>query len=114
MRTLNRVASFSAGTMVGELAFIDGERRSASVVAQADVECYVCEAEDVLRLQESHPRIHAKLLRNISASLAAKLRRANHSVSVLFGADAVTARRLTTPSAECGGGGVIARDPPGV
>lgn len=78
-----RVASFSAGTMVGELAFIDGERRSANAVADGDVECFVFEAEDFLRLQESHPRIHAKVLRNIGASLATKLRRANHYVSVL-------------------------------
>jgi len=79
----SRLASFSAGTMVGELAFIDGERRSASVVAEAAVECYVFDAAEFLRLQESHPRIHAKVLRNIGASLATKLRRANHYVSVL-------------------------------
>lgn len=65
---LGRVASFSAGTMVGELAFIDGERRSGKVVTEADAECFVFEAADFVRLQESHPRIHAKVLRNISVS----------------------------------------------
>jgi glutaminase len=79
----SRVASFAAGTMVGELAFIDGERRSANVVAEGPAECVVFEAEDFRRLQESHPRIHATILRNIAASLATKLRRANQHVTVL-------------------------------
>ena len=79
----SRVASFAVGTMAGELAFIDGERRSANVVAEGSVECAVFEAEDFLRLQDTHPRIHATILRNIGASLATKLRRANHHVSVL-------------------------------
>ncbi len=79
----SRVASFAVGTMVGELAFIDGERRSANVIAEGEVECGVFEAEDFLRLQASHPRIHATILRNIAASLATKLRRVNQHVSVL-------------------------------
>jgi glutaminase len=79
----SRVASFAVGTMVGELAFIDGERRSANVVAEGTVECGVFEVADFSALQEAHPRIHATILRNIGASLAAKLRRANQHVSVL-------------------------------
>jgi glutaminase len=78
-----RVASFSVGTMVGELAFIDGERRSANVAAEMDLECGVLEVEDFLGLQESHPRIHATILRNIGVSLATKLRRATEHLSVL-------------------------------
>jgi len=81
--TGSRVASFSVGTMVGELAFIDGERRSANVAAEGEVECGVLEAADFLGLQESHPRIHATILRDIAASLANKLRRVNQHVSVL-------------------------------
>lgn len=79
----SRVASLSAGAMVGELALIDGERRVANVVAEGNVTCSVLEGVDFLRLQESHPRIHAAVLRNIAASLAAKLRRASHHVSAL-------------------------------
>jgi glutaminase len=78
-----RVASFSTGTMVGELAFIDGERRSAHVVAEGAVECAQFDGDDFRRLAESHPRIHAAILRNIAASLATKLRRANRQISVL-------------------------------
>ena len=78
----SRVASVSAGTMVGELAFIDGERRLADVVAEGDVTCRELEVGEFLRLQGSHPRIHATVLRNIAASLASKLRRASQHVGV--------------------------------
>ena len=77
------MASFSVGTMVGELAFIDGEPRSANVAAEMDLECGVLEAEDFLGLQQSHPRIHATVLRNIGVSLATKLRRATEHLNVL-------------------------------
>ncbi len=81
--TGSRVASFSVGTMVGELAFLDGARRSAHVVAECDVECSLFDVDDFLRLQESHPRIHATILRNLAVSLATKLRKVNRDVSIL-------------------------------
>jgi glutaminase len=81
--TGSRAASFSVGTMVGELAFLDGARRSAHVVAESDVECSLFDVADFLRLQESHPRTHATILRNLAVSLATKLRKANNDVSIL-------------------------------
>lgn len=84
--TGNRVASFSVGTMVGEMAFLDGARRSANVVAEGDVECVVFELEDFNRLLETHPRLHTKILRNIGVSLATKLRKVNEDVRILIAA----------------------------
>jgi len=81
--TSSRVASFSVGTMVGELAFLDGARRSANVVAECDVECSQFDVGDFLRMQDSHPRIHATILRNLAVSLATKLRKVNQDVSIL-------------------------------
>ena len=81
--TGSRVASFSVGTMVGELAFLDGARRSANVVAECDVECSLFDVGDFLRMQDSHPRIHATILRNLAVSLATKLRKVNRDVSIL-------------------------------
>ena len=37
----HRIASFSAGTVMGEIAFLDGGRRSATAVADEDVSCAV-------------------------------------------------------------------------
>ena len=79
----NRVASFSVGTMVGEMAFLDGARRSADVVAEGDVETAAFEIVDFVRLQQSHPVLHTKILRNIAVSLATKLRKVNQDMSVL-------------------------------
>ena len=81
--TGSRVASYSVGTMVGELAFLDGARRSAHVVAEGDVECSLFDVGDFLRLQDTHPRIHATILRNLGVSLATKLRKVNRDVSIL-------------------------------
>ena len=80
----NRVASFSVGTMVGEMAFLDGAHRSANVVAEGNVECAVFELQDFNRLLETHPQLHTKILRNIGVSLATKLRKVNEDVRILI------------------------------
>ncbi len=82
-----RTASFSPGTMVGGMAFIDGGPRSATLVADDDVECAVLQRGDFERLESTHPVVYAKILRNIAISLAAKLRLASAHL------DLVTRRR---------------------
>ena len=61
-------------------------RRSANVVAEGDVECVLFELEDLNRLLETHPRLHTKILRNISVSLATKLRKVHEDVHILIAA----------------------------
>jgi glutaminase len=78
-----RVASFSAGTMVGGMAFIDGGPRSATLVAEGAVECASLEKADFEGLAVAHPQLYARLLRNIAVSLAMKLRLANEHLRLL-------------------------------
>lgn len=78
-----RVASFSAGMMVGGMAFIDGGPRSATLVAEGDVACVSLERADFEGLATAHPTVHARLLKNIAASLATKLRLANEHLDLL-------------------------------
>jgi len=78
-----RLASCSTGTMVGEMAFLDGKERSADVVAEGDVECGELAVRGFGRLEQSAPGLYAKLLRNIALALAAKLRKANRAALVL-------------------------------
>lgn len=78
-----RVASFSAGTMVGGMGFIDGGPRSATLIAEGDVECASLERADFERLAIAHPSVHARLLSNIAISLAIKLRLANEQLDLL-------------------------------
>lgn len=79
----SRVASFSVGTMVGEMGFLDAAPRSADVVAEGRVETATLAMADFALLQRTHPVLHAKILRNIAVSLARKLRKVDEDVTVL-------------------------------
>lgn len=77
-----RLASFSAGMAFGEMAIMDGAPRSANVVAESELVCYLLKVEDLRGLAETSPAISIKLLENISLSLSNKLRRTNRELSV--------------------------------
>jgi len=68
---------------VAPAAFDAGLPRAATLVAEDDVECAVLERSEFERLQQSHPAIHVRILRNIAASIAAKLRLADMHLEVL-------------------------------
>lgn len=53
------------GEIFGEMSFLDGRPRSATVVAVTDIETYVIEKKDFETLVDEHPRITYKLLKNI-------------------------------------------------
>jgi len=77
----HRVASFSAGTALGELALIDASPRSATVLAHTKVECVSLSAADFEQLEINHPRISVSILRNLAKTLARRLRKANIEIS---------------------------------
>lgn len=53
------------GDIFGEMSFLDGRPRSATVVAISDIETYVMEKADFDTIVDSNPRVIYKLLRNI-------------------------------------------------
>ncbi len=53
------------GDIFGEMSFLDGRPRSASIVAISDLETYVLEKVDFETLVDGNPRLTYKLLRNI-------------------------------------------------
>lgn len=75
-----RLVTFAAGTVFGEVALLDTEVRSATVLADEDLVCYVLEHEAFRQLAESHPGIAVTLLRNIGRELSNRLRRANRVI----------------------------------
>lgn len=87
-----RLATLTAGMTFGELAVIDGARRSATVIADSDVECEALKGDDYKQLVDSHPRIKITILENISLAICSRLRKANRELSVLdrWSADAAT------------------------
>ena len=78
-----RLASFSSGVTFGEFAINPGQRRTADVFAEAEVECHVLKVEDLNQFTRSHPEIGAKLLRNVIAATAARLALANKAIAAL-------------------------------
>jgi len=80
-----RLASFSAGTVFGEVALLDQQPRSATVTADEDVVCYVLSEEAFRALVRDHHAIAIKLLTNLGSELSRRLRRANAMISELEG-----------------------------
>ncbi len=53
------------GDIFGEMAFLDGKPRSATIVAIADTRTYILDKNDFETLIDNHPRLMYKILRNI-------------------------------------------------
>jgi anti-anti-sigma factor len=69
-----RVAGLSVGTTVGEMALLEGGQRSATIIADEDVECYALTRTALATLLERHPTIALRLLVNLGAELSKRLR----------------------------------------
>jgi glutaminase len=78
-----RLASFGPGVSFGELALVDGGSRVADVIAESAVRCWVLRTERFAELAEKHPRLHARLLKNIGRNLSDRLRRTTREVRAL-------------------------------
>ena len=80
-----RLATFSPGTVFGELAILDKGPRSASVGADTHLTCFELDEEDFAALASSTPTAAIKLLQNLGHELSGRLRRANQAISQLEG-----------------------------
>jgi len=78
-----RLATFSPGTVFGELAILDAGPRSATVVADTDLVAYVLTAAEFTRMSAEIPAVAIKLLANLGRELSGRLRRANHTIHQL-------------------------------
>ncbi|NVO29295.1 glutaminase A [Donghicola sp. C2-DW-16] len=82
-QTLNGAHSFASigpGQTFGEMALMDGGKRSATVVAKSDAMVYALSVEEVFRLSQDRPRIEPTLLRNLVRNLSVRLRSANERI----------------------------------
>lgn len=71
------LATFTKGDFFGELALVDGERRSASAVAITDVKAAVIFKPDLDEFIEKYPRKGIKILTGIAHIIATRLRSLN-------------------------------------
>ena len=77
---VTRVASFSAGTVLGELALLDHAPRSATVLADEELACFVLTEASFHELKASHPAIAINLLSNLAREVSGRLRRATQTI----------------------------------
>lgn len=70
----------------GELALLDNDKRSATVVAASDVELLVINREDFLKFGNKYPLLGLIITREISKILASRLRKLNEEIVVLTAA----------------------------
>jgi MFS superfamily sulfate permease-like transporter len=78
-----RLATFSPGTIFGELAILDPGPRSASVIADEEQVCYALSVEDFISLSREAPDIAITLLANLGRELSRRLRQANRTIHQL-------------------------------
>ena len=76
----HRLATFSAGTVFGEVALLDEQPRSATVEADEALVCRVLTEQAFEALSREHPSIAIALLANIGRELGRRLRRANATI----------------------------------
>lgn len=80
-----RLVTFAPGTVFGELAILDAGPRSASVVADDDVVCFVLSEAQFIALAQTAPNVAIKLLAGLGRELSGRLRRANRTIRQLEG-----------------------------
>jgi CRP/FNR family cyclic AMP-dependent transcriptional regulator len=71
---------FHPGSVVGELAFLDGKPRAAGVCAIVDSELYRLDFQDYLAFADAHPRKACDLVLAIGRLVALRLRHTLSSV----------------------------------
>ena len=72
-----RLVTFSPGTVFGEMALLDRGARSATVIADEALVCYMLDRVRFEELSITHPRIGMSLLSNLMRELVSRMRRAN-------------------------------------
>ena len=78
-----RLATFAPGAVFGELAILDAKPRSASLVADDEVTCYVLSDTQFAALATDAPGVAIKLLSSLGRELSKRLRRANQTIQQL-------------------------------
>lgn len=71
------LANFSTNDFFGELALVDGEKRSASAIAKTDLSVAAIFKPDLDEFIETYPKKGIKILRGINNLLTLRLRKLN-------------------------------------
>ncbi len=82
-RQSHHLGTFGRGAFFGEMAFLDGDPRSANAVAFTDCELYVLSRHAFDKLADEHRKLGLRLMEGIASVLASRLRYTNAELRVL-------------------------------
>ena len=82
-RQSHHLGTFGRGAFFGEMAFLDGETRSADALAFVDTELYVLSRRAFDKFAEEHKKLGLRLMEGIASVLASRLRYTNAELRVL-------------------------------
>jgi CRP/FNR family cyclic AMP-dependent transcriptional regulator len=68
----------------GEIALIDNDKRSASVIALTDCKTLMLKRDDFLKLCEKYPLLGYRTISRIAKRISASLRKANEDTMTLY------------------------------
>ena len=71
------IATLRSGRAFGEMAVLDGERRSATCVAASDCQLLNLGKDSLEKMLNDAPKIAAKIIRALAISLSKRLRMAD-------------------------------------
>ena len=75
-----RIVTFLAGNMFGDVAFVDGEPRSADAVCDADCRVMVLSHETLARIEAEAPELKGRVHVALALEIAARLRATDRMV----------------------------------
>ncbi|MEY2631840.1 MAG: hypothetical protein RIR00_494 [Pseudomonadota bacterium] len=77
------IGTFGRGDFIGEMSFLDNERRSAEAIALNDVDCYVLSRHRFDQLGDAHTQAAAYIFEGIASVLAMRIRFMNKELRAL-------------------------------
>ena len=77
------LSSFGRGDFFGEMAFLDGDSRSADAIAFTDVELFVISRKTFDTVAEDHKKVALSLMEGLASVLASRLRYTNVELQAL-------------------------------
>lgn len=80
-----QIALLTQNKTFGEMAVLDGERRSATCVAKTPCSLLILSRESLDRLTEESPAIAAKVVRAVAVSLSRRLRLTDYHLAKSLG-----------------------------
>lgn len=78
-----RLTTYIPGVAFGELGLLEGKKRTADIISDNEVICYVLPFRQLEELIKTNPRIYFKLLRTLGKNLVKMLKKSNDEIRSL-------------------------------